>query len=649
MTASRPLGGAGSLGSGKRRPGNHSSRNRSSGGRLATLGALGVVFGDIGTSPLYALHTAFSMDHNAVGLSSHEIYGVISMVLWTITLIVTVKYVVLVIRADNGGEGGILALLALLQRRMTGRRRMAVLTVLGMLGAALFYGDSVITPAISVMSAVEGLSVVSPELGHAVVPVSALILALLFLLQPVGTGRVSRAFGPVMLLWLAVMAIMGLPQIIAHPQILGSLSPHWAIELVLRQPLPAFVLMGAIVLTVTGAEALYADLGHFGAKAVRRAWLTVAMPALAIVYLGQGAAVISAPDTAGNPFFHLAPPVLQLPLVILATLATVIASQAVISGAFSVTVQAIRLGLLPRLVVRHTSREEGQVYLPTVNGVLFTGVMVLVLAFGSSAELANAYGLAVTGTLLLESVIFLVFAYSIWRWPWWAVGAYVTVIGLLEVVLLAANSTKILSGGWIPLLLAALVLTVMVTWHRGRQRMVEARRRMEGELREFIATVQDLRRIPGVAVFPHPFLDTTPLALLRCVESFGVLHERVVIVRVVAAGVPHVRPGQRIQVRHLGSTADGIVHVTVTVGFLDAQDIPRNLALTSGHGPELDLDLDSAHYFISILALLPPHTHPFRSWGQRLFLALERNQADRTEVFHLPPTRTVVMGSELPS
>lgn len=620
-----------------------------SGRRLATLGALGVVFGDIGTSPLYALHTAFSMEHNAVGLSPHDVYGVISMVLWTITLIVTVKYVALVIRADNHGEGGILALLALLRRRITGRRRLAWLTLVGVLGASLFYGDSVITPAISVMSAVEGLSVVSPGLGQAVVPASAVILALLFLLQPAGTGRVSRAFGPIMLLWFAVMAAMGLPQIVAHPQILGSLSPHWALELVIRQPFPAFVLMGAAVLTVTGAEALYADLGHFGARTVRRAWFTVAMPALVLVYLGQGAVVISAPDTAGNPFFHLAPAALQWPLVLLATVATVIASQAVLSGAFSVTVQAIRLGLLPRLVVRHTSRQEGQVYLPSVNGALFAGVMILVLAFGSSAALASAYGLAVTGTLLLVSVIFLVFVRAVWRWPWWAVASYAVVIGALEVVLLAAAFTKILAGGWIPLLVAGLVLTVMVTWHRGHRHMVQERRRMEGSLREFVATVQGVRRIPGVAVYPHPSRDTAPLALLRCVESFGVLHERVVIVRVVAAGIPHVRPAHRLQVRHLGSTADGIVHVTVTVGFLDAQDIPRNLALAVGHGPELDLDLDSAHYFISVLALLPPRTHPFRSWAQRLFLALERNQADRTEVFHLPPTRTVVMGSELPS
>ncbi|NUL47209.1 potassium transporter Kup [Cellulosimicrobium funkei] len=638
MTAPRPLGGDRSRHSGS-----------PSGGRLATLGALGVVFGDIGTSPLYALHTAFSMDHNAVGLSAQNVYGTISMVLWTITLIVTVKYVALVTRADNDGEGGILALLALLRRRTTGRRRLAVLTLLGVVGASLFYGDSVITPAISVMSAVEGLTVVSPALGHAVVPVSAVILTLLFLLQPAGTGKVSRAFGPVMLLWFLVMAAMGLPQIVAHPQILESLSPHWAAELVLRQPFPAFVLMGAVVLTVTGAEALYADLGHFGARAVRRAWLAVAMPALAIVYLGQGAVVISSPDTAGNPFFHLAPPAWQLPLVLLATVATVIASQAVISGAFSVTVQAIRLGLLPRLVVRHTSQQEGQVYLPAVNGVLFAGVMILVLTFRSSAGLASAYGLAVTGTLLLESVIFLVFAHSVWRWPWWAMGAYVAVIGVLEAVLLAANSTKILAGGWIPLLAAGLVLSVMVTWYRGHQNLAAERRRMEGSLQEFIATVQEVRRIPGVAVFPHPFPDTTPLALLRCVESFGVLHERVVIVRVVAAGLPHVRPARRIQVRHLGSTADGIVHVTVTVGFLDAQDIPRNLALAVGLGPELDVDLGSAHYFISVLALLPPHAHPFHSWAQRLFLALERNQADRTEVFHLPPARTVVMGSELPS
>ena len=394
------------------------------GAGLMTLGALGVVFGDIGTSPLYALHTAFSMRHNAVAVTPDNVYGIISMVLWTLTAIVTVKYVIFVIRADNDGQGGILALVALLHRRLDGRRTTWVVTVLGILGAALFFGDAVITPAISVLSAVEGLTVINPGLAGIVVPVAVAMLALLFLVQPVGTVRVSWLFGPVMLVWFAVLAVLGVPQILAHPTILMSLSPTWALELLIRHPFQAFVLLGAVVLTVTGAEALYADLGHFSASAIRRAWFWVVLPALALVYLGQGALVISRPDTVGNPMFHLAPDALQVPLVVLATAATIIASQAVISGAFSLARQAMRLSLLPRLTVRYTSRDqEGQVYVPALNWLLFVTVLALVVMFGSSESLASAYGFAVTGTLVLESVLFLLFAVAVWHWAgrrWWA-------------------------------------------------------------------------------------------------------------------------------------------------------------------------------------------------------------------------------------
>ncbi len=619
--------------------------------RFLALGALGVVFGDIGTSPLYALHTAFSMEHNAVTVEPENVYGIISMVLWTITLIVTVKYVLLVTRADNDGQGGILALVALLRRRLTGRKRLGTaVTVLGMLGAALFYGDAVITPAISVLSAVEGLAVVNPDLERLVVPVAVVVLAGLFAVQPFGTGNVARAFGPIMLAWFATMALLGIPQIIAHPQILVSLSPHWAFELVLRHPFQAFVLLGAVVLTVTGAEALYADLGHFGARAVRLAWLTVAMPALILVYLGQGALVISTPEAVANPMFYLAPPAWQIPLVIFATVATIIASQAVISGAFSVTRQAIRLGLLPRLAVKHTSRrEEGQIYLPMVNWGLFLAVMALVLLFSSSAELANAYGLAVTGTLVLESVIFLLFAATVWRWQWGKLAAFAVVIGLLEVLLFAANITKLFVGGWLPLVIAGVVVLVMMTWRSGSERVATARGELEGPLPQFVESLRNtrVRRVPGVAVFPHASPDATPLAMVKFVTDFHLLHEHVVIVRIVHVNVPHVAPADRISVDDIGSAADGIVHVSVRVGFTDDQDIPRNLALAVDQTPELHIDLDQALYFLSVLTLRPPRAHRVRDWRQKLFLALEKNQANRTEIFHLPPTRTIVLGTEL--
>lgn len=619
------------------------------GSMVAALGALGVVFGDIGTSPLYALRTAFSMEHNAVTVTPENVYGTISMLLWTIMLIVTVKYVILVTRADNQGQGGILALVALLRRRVSGRRRLMAATWLGVLGAALFYGDSIITPAISVMSAVEGLSVVSPELAGYVVPLSVAILAALFVVQQFGTGAVGRAFGPVMCAWFLTMVVLGIPQIVSHPEILLSLSPHWAVELMIRQPFAAFVLLGAVVLTVTGAEALYADLGHFGARAVRRSWLMIVMPALVIVYLGQGALVLASPGAVSNPFFHLAPAAWQIPMVLFATVATVIASQAVIAGAFSVTHQAIRLGLLPRLAVKHTSRSaEGQIYLPVVNWVLLLGVLTLVLLFPSSVTLASAYGLAVTGTFILESCAFLIFAAAAWHWRWGRIAAYVVVIGMLEVLLFAANTTKILVGGWIPLLVAAAVVLVMATWRRGHEEVSTRRYTLEGPISTFLLALpaSSVRRIPGVAIFPHVNPGTTPLAMVQCVESFHVLHQQAVVVHLLHENLPHVPRSERTAVTRLGAASDGIFHVTIRVGFLDRQDIPSNLAAAIGFGTALNLNLENATYFVSVLAL-HPSDHRIGHWRQKLFLALERSQADSAELFHLPPTRAVVLGSEM--
>ena len=615
-----------------------------------TLGALGVVFGDIGTSPLYALHTAFSMRHNAVAVTPDNVYGIISMVLWTLTAIVTVKYVLFVIRADNDGQGGILALVALLHRHLDGLRSAGVVTVLGILGAALFFGDAVITPAISVLSAVEGLAVVNPGLDRMVVPVAVAVLALLFLVQPFGTVRVSRLFGPVMLAWFAVLAVLGIPQILAHPSILVSLSPTWALELLIRHPFQAFILLGAVVLTVTGAEALYADLGHFSASAIRRAWFWVVLPALALVYLGQGALVITRPDTVGNPLFHLAPTALQVPLVVLATAATIIASQAVISGAFSLARQAMRLSLLPRLTVRYTSREqEGQVYVPALNWLLFVTVLALVVMFGSSESLASAYGFAVTGTLVLESVLFLLFAVAVWHWNWPAVVAYAAAIGALEVLLLAANATKILDGGWLPVLLAAAVVVVMLTWRRGSSTVAAARREMEGPLEDFLDTLGDapVRHGPAVAVFPHADPATTPLALVSCVTDLGIFPDVVVVVRLEHCNVPRVGLTQKYRCEDLDSPLGVLQRITISVGFADDQDIPGNLRRASELLDDLDVDTDQATYFLSVLTPRPARAPRFRHWRERLFLAMERNQANRTEAFHLPPQRTVVLGEEL--
>ncbi|MDT7776230.1 MAG: system potassium uptake protein, partial [Pseudonocardiales bacterium] len=452
------------------------------------LGALGIVFGDIGTSPLYAVQTVFSIDNNAVSPAPDDVYGVVSLIFWSVTVIVTIKYVSFILRADNDGEGGIMALAALVRSvSVTSARRASIALALGVLGASLFYGDSLITPAISVLSAVEGLEVARPDLAQAVLPIGIAILTLLFVVQRWGTHLIGRLFGPVMVLWFVTIAVLGVPHILAHPGVLRGLSPTYIVSFVAGHPLTAFLAMGAVVLVITGAEALYADMGHFGRLPIRVAWFVLVWPALVLNYLGQAALILNDPGAVANPFYLLAPDWARLPLVILATAATVIASQAVISGAFSVSRQAVRLGFLPHLTVRHTStRESGQIYVPAVNWLLFGGVLVLMVAFRSSSRLATAYGLAVTGTLLLTTALFLIYAATAWQWARWKLVLAAVVFGGIELTFLAANLTKIVHGGWLPLVIAAVVVTVMTTWQRGR-RIVTARRvDVEGPLPEFI-------------------------------------------------------------------------------------------------------------------------------------------------------------------
>jgi KUP system potassium uptake protein len=619
-------------------------------GAALAFSALGIVFGDIGTSPLYAMHAVFSIEHNSVQPTPADVFGVISMVLWSIIIIVSAKYVALAMRADNEGEGGILALVALLREKLTHRGTLAVAMLLGMVGAALFYGDSVITPAISVMSAIEGVAVIDPALERLVLPISVAILSVLFGIQRWGTEVVGRAFGPVMALWFGVLAALGVPEIVRHPEILKAISPTYALTFVVEHPLVAFIAMGAVVLTITGAEALYADMGHFGAQAIRRAWYFVVFPALVLHYFGQGALILRDPSAIANPFFRLAPAWATLPLVVLATLATVIASQAVISGAYSVSRQAVRLGILPRLSVRHTSREEGgQIYIPVVNWILFIGVIALIGVFQSSGRLATAYGIAVTGTLILTSALFLLLARKVWQVPTWKVVAFVLVVGVLEVVFFAANIIKVVSGGWLPLFLAALVVTVMVTWRRGHEEIHKRERELEGPLELFVKIIRDGRvpRVPGVAVYPHANATTTPLALIQNVDFNSVVHEHVILVQVVNENVPHIRHVDRVTVNDLGYEDDGIVHVSVHVGFTDSQDIPRGLALAIGKTPELVFNLDEAHYFLSVLTVHATGPRGLRSWSKRLYVWLAHVAANRTEVFHLPPERTIVMGAHV--
>lgn len=615
------------------------------------LGAIGVVFGDIGTSPLYAMQTVFSIDGNAVKPTPTDVYGVISLVFWSITLVVSIKYVVFILRADNDGEGGIMALAALIREKLPrGSRRVAVAMVLGVVGASLFYGDSLITPAISVLSATEGIEVVAPKAQSVVLPVGIAIVAVLFLVQRLGTHKIGRLFGPVMVLWFLCLVATGLPQIVANPDILKGLSPTYIVSFVADHPYTAFIAMGAVVLAITGAEALYADMGHFGRRPIRLAWFAFVFPALAINYLGQGALILHTPTAISNPFYLLAPHWARIPLVVLATFATVIASQAVISGAYSVSRQAVRLGFLPQLTVRQTSTQEsGQIYVPAVNWLLFAGVLLLMLVFESSSKLATAYGLAVTGTLLLTTTLFLILAGSSWHWPKWKLVLVAVVFGGVELTFFGANLTKVVHGGWLPLLIAVLIVTVMMTWERGRRLITERRIEAEGSLADFVEEVRahPVPRAPGTAVFPHPGKETTPLALRANTEFNRIIHEHVVIVSIQPENVPHIAPDSRLTVDELVYADDGIVHLTARVGFQDEQDIPAMLREAIGMSPELRFDPDTAFYFLSRVALQRGDDPGMATWRKRLFIGMAHNAANPAVLFRLPEERTVVMGSRI--
>ncbi|WP_265443635.1 potassium transporter Kup [Flexivirga meconopsidis] len=613
------------------------------------LGALGVVFGDIGTSPLYALQTVFSIDHNTVRSSPGDVYGVISLVFWSITVVVSIKYVSFILRADNDGEGGIMALAALARRHVRpGGRRFGLVMLLGVIGASLFYGDSVITPAISVMSAIEGLEVPAPGLQDWVVPLGALIITGLFLVQRFGTAAVGRFFGPVMVLWFVTIGGLGLAKVIPNPGVIKGLSPSYALEFIIDRPYVAFVAMGAVVLAITGAEALYADMGHFGKAPIRRSWFFLVFPCLTLNYLGQGALILEHPSSVSNPFFLLAPSALQWPLVVLATAATVIASQAVISGAYSVSRQAERLGYLPRLTVRHTSQSEsGQIYVPAVNWALFVGVMVLLVVFRSSDKLATAYGLAVTGTFLLTTTLFLVYAESAWQWPRWQLVLVGVLFGALEVTFFAANLTKVLHGGWLPMLIAVAVATAMLTWRRGSRVVTERRTELEGPIEEFLDWLHScpVTKVPGTAVFLHPDVPTVPLALRENASFNSVIHQRVFIVSAVSHNVPHVAAQDRVEAAVLGDAYDAIRHLRLNFGFQDDQNVPAALRLARKQGVEVDPD--DVYYFLSRITVHGGRDRVMPRWRKRLFLAMAHNAANPAEYYRLPEARTVVMGAQV--
>jgi KUP system potassium uptake protein len=647
------------------------SRRAGAQGALA-LGALGVVFGDIGTSPLYTVQTLFDpSDPHPVKVSRDSIFGVISLIFWAVTIIVTITYVTLVMRADNDGEGGIMALIALIRRRALpgGRRAKAVLAALGIFGASLFFGDSMITPAISVLSAVEGVKVAAPSVTGIVIPITVVIIVALFMAQRLGTGAVGRVFGPIMAVWFTVLAVLGIRGIATHPVILEALSPTYALGFLAHHFGTAFFSLTAVVLAVTGAEALYADMGHFGRGPVRRAWLLAVFPACILNYLGQGALILGRPASISNPFFLLAPGWARLPMVILATVATVIASQAVISGAFSVAHQAGQLGYLPRLRIQYTSEQMmGQIYVPWINWLLLVSVLTLVLAFRSSAALAYAYGTAVTGTITITTLLFFYYARHQWRWPLWIVLAGAGVLLVIDLLFFAANLTKLTHGAWLPLLIGLTAFTILITWQRGRELVTQNRDREEGSLPEFIKQLHAMKpplpRVPGTAVFLNRGKATAPLALRSNVEHNEILHKNVIILSVETMPAPHVPEAERLQIDDLGFRHDGIIHVSARFGYMDQTHIPALLPLIrkadketsparentqTSHEGKMDLapSEDRLSYFVSRIELVQGNAPGLSRWRKRLFIATSHITADAADSFRLPRDRTVIMGSRI--
>ena len=617
-----------------------------SGSKLAalTLGAVGVVYGDIGTSPLYALKEVFA--HGRLDITQANIFGVLSLVFWTLTVIVSVKYVLLILRADNNGEGGLIAMLALasqaVKERPALRRR---LLVLGIFGTAIFFGDGVITPAITVLSAVEGLGVVAPGLHDYIVPLTLVVLTLLFAAQRFGTGGIGKFFGPVTVVWFAVLTVLGVIHIADNPSVLFALSPHHALRFMWQQPLVAFISLGAVVLCVTGAEALYADMGHFGKRPIRLAWFGLVMPALVINYFGQGAMLLARPETVKNPFFEMAPGWAQVPLIVLATAAAVIASQALITAAFSVTKQAMQLGYLPRLRVTHTSvRETGQIYVPFVNWGLYVCIVLAVVTFGSSSKLASAYGIAVTTDMLITTTMtFFVIRYS-WKYPWALCIAATGFFFLVDAMFFAANAIKVLEGGWFPLAIGGVMFTLMMTWKQGRRLMGVRLREESIDLESFLKSVfiHPPVRVDGTAVFLSAERGSTPNALMHNLKHNKVLHAQNLFVTVTHHEVPWVSFDKRVSIEALGHCC---WQVTLNFGFKNDPDVPEALRLLAGRGVQCD-DMETS-YFLSRDIVIPSIGSGMAMWREKLFASMHRNAASAADFLSLPTNRVVELGSKV--
>jgi KUP system potassium uptake protein len=604
------------------------------------LAVLGVVYGDIGTSPLYAFKASLQL-FDGVPLAEAEVYGILSLFFWSLILIVTVKYVTLVMRADNHGEGGILALMALAQRVSVGTGTRNTLALVGIAGACLFFGDGVITPAISVLSAVEGLEVSAPGLQQYVLPISAAVIVVLFAMQYRGTHSVGRVFGPVMLVWFLIIGVMGLMEILRHPHVLVAISPFYAVALCIKYKVLAFIVLGAVVLCVTGAEALYADMGHFGARPIRLSWSVFVLPSLVLNYFGQGALVLHDPAAALNPFFLMGPAWFRFPLVVLATMATVIASQAVISGAYSMARQCMQLGFLPRMTVKHTSTtEEGQIYVPQINTFLLVGVLILVGAFKTSDNLASAYGIAVTGTFLCTAVLAMVVFRRQFHWSRAAAISVFGVLFVIDGVFFAANTLKIIEGGWVPLAMGLGLTAMMTSWKRGRDLMLARWKQDSMPLAPFLARLPQSRttRVPGMAVFLTGNPDYVPTSLLHNLKHNKVLHERVLFVTVQNLDQPEVPPEQRSEVAEL---APGIYRIVLRYGFMESPNIPRELEDLDSR---IGFDTMQASYFLGREVLVPAMAPKMPWWRLWLFLVMARNAVPATEFFRIPSDRVVELG-----
>ncbi|MBY8823038.1 potassium transporter Kup [Sphingomonas colocasiae] len=614
------------------------------------VAAIGIVFGDIGTSPIYAFRETFTSEHHRLPPDQLHIYGVLSLIFWSMMIVVTIKYVSIIMRADNKGEGGSLALLALINRETgSAKRWTAPIVMLGVFATALFYGDSMITPAMSVLSASEGLVTVDPHFGPWVLPIAVAILIFIFSIQARGTARVGQLFGPIMLVYFMTIAVLGLMHVIRDPSVLIALNPWYAVQFFMAEKLLAFLALGSVVLAVTGAEALYADMGHFGRNPIRVSWLFFVLPALMLNYLGQGAMILSL-DPAGaaeaikNPFFILAPEAFRLPLVVIALMATVIASQAVISGAFSLTQQAIQLGFMPRMQILHTSASAaGQIYIPVINWALCVAVIVLVLFFGSSSNLAAAYGIAVTGAMFIDTCLLAVVLFSLWKWNKLGATLAITIFLVVDLAYFAANLTKVPDGGWFPLAVGFFAFTMLTTWSRGRKLMIERMREAAMPVKVFVTSAANsATRVPGTAVFMTSTADGVPHALLHNLKHNKVLHDRVILLTVKIADVPFVVQENRCMLEDLGQ---GFHRLVIKFGFMQEPDVPAALKLVTGCGAEFKM-MDTS-FFLARQTLLPSERPGMALWRERLFAWMMRNSESAMDFFKLPTNRVVELGSQV--